>query len=121
VAERAGNLGPHHEAAVDRRQGHDHRHDGNFARHHERKRIEQELHEHRIHLEELVAKRTAELVRAKDLLEQDIAARKIADEELAQKAKKLALANAELENLSLVDDLTGLYNPKGSLLWRITG
>jgi len=81
----------------------------------DRKRIEQELHEHRLHLEELVAKRTAELQRAKELLERDVAARKLAEEEVAQKAKELALANAELENLSLVDDLTGLYNRKGFL------
>ena len=81
----------------------------------ERKRIEQELHEHRLHLEELVAKRTVELQRAKDLLERDVAARKLAEQELAQKANELALANAELENLSLVDDLTGLYNRKGFL------
>jgi diguanylate cyclase (GGDEF)-like protein/PAS domain S-box-containing protein len=81
----------------------------------DRKRIEKELHENRLHLEELVAKRTAELLRAKELLERDIAARKLAEEELAQKAKELALANAELENLSLADDLTGLYNRKGFL------
>src|SRR5215468_9102915 len=81
----------------------------------ERKRIEQELHEHRLHLKELVSSRTAELVRAKELLERDIAARKIAEEELAEKARDLALANAQLENLSLMDDLTGLYNRKGFL------
>ena len=81
----------------------------------DRKRIEEELHHHRLHLEELVAKRTGELQRAKELLERDVAARKLAEEELAQKAKELALANAELENLSLVDDLTGLYNRKGFL------
>lgn len=81
----------------------------------ERRRIELELHEHRLHLEELVTKRTGELLRAKELLERDIAARKVAEGELAQKAKELALANAELENLSLVDDLTGLYNRKGFL------
>src|SRR5262249_48000945 len=44
----------------------------------ERKRIEHELHEHRLHLEELVSQRTTELVRAKELMEQDIAARKAA-------------------------------------------
>ena len=81
----------------------------------ERKRIEQELHEHRLHLEELVSRRTAEVVRAKELLERDIAARKAAEQDLAQKARELALANAQLENLSLLDDLTGLYNRKGFL------
>jgi diguanylate cyclase (GGDEF)-like protein/PAS domain S-box-containing protein len=81
----------------------------------ERRRIEQELHQHRLHLEELVAARTSELLRAKELLENDIARRKVAERELDEKAKQLAQANAELENLSLVDDLTGLYNRRGFL------
>jgi diguanylate cyclase (GGDEF)-like protein/PAS domain S-box-containing protein len=82
----------------------------------DRKRVERELQEYRVQLEELVAMRTAELVRANELLEKDIAARKIAERELALKAQELALSNAALENLSLTDDLTGLYNRKGFLL-----
>jgi len=81
----------------------------------ERKRIELELHEHRLHLEEVVSRRTAELQHAKEQLERDIGARKAAEQDLAQKARELALANAQLENLSLLDDLTGLYNRKGFL------
>lgn len=81
----------------------------------ERKRIEQELHEYRLHLEEQVSKRTAELQGAKEQLERDITARKATEQDLAQKARELALANAQLENLSLLDDLTGLYNRKGFL------
>jgi diguanylate cyclase (GGDEF)-like protein/PAS domain S-box-containing protein len=81
----------------------------------ERKRIERELQEYRSRLEDLVASRTAELVRANELLEQDIAARKVAERELALKAHELAASNAILENMSLVDDLTGLYNRKGFL------
>lgn len=81
----------------------------------ERKRVERELQEYRVRLEELVATRTAELVRANELLEQDIAARKIAERELALKAQELARSNAVLENLSLIDDLTELYNRKGFL------
>jgi diguanylate cyclase (GGDEF)-like protein/PAS domain S-box-containing protein len=79
----------------------------------ERKRVEQELQEYRARLEDLVAKRTAEIVRANELLEKDIAARKAAELTLAIKAQELASANKELENLSLVDDLTGLYNRRG--------
>jgi diguanylate cyclase (GGDEF)-like protein/PAS domain S-box-containing protein len=81
----------------------------------ERKRVEQELHEYRGHLEELVAKRTADLQRANRLLEQDIAARKVTESDLARKAEELAASNAALENLSLVDHLTGLHNRKGFL------
>jgi len=81
----------------------------------ERKRVERELQEYRTRLEDLVASRTAELQRANKLLEQDIAARKITEQELASKAEELAASNAALENLSLIDDLTGLYNRKGFL------
>ena len=81
----------------------------------ERKRVERELHEYRTKLEDLVTLRTSELRRANELLEKDIAARKITEQELALKAQELAASNAVLENLSLIDDLTGLYNRKGFL------
>jgi diguanylate cyclase (GGDEF)-like protein/PAS domain S-box-containing protein len=79
----------------------------------ERRRVERELQEYRVRLEELVASRTAELVQANELLEQDIAARKVAEQELALKAQQLTESNAILANISLIDDLTGLYNRKG--------
>ncbi|HEX6804592.1 MAG TPA: diguanylate cyclase [Terriglobales bacterium] len=81
----------------------------------ERKRIETELEEYRARLEDLVGKRTAELLEANRQLKQDVAARKLAEEQLALKAEALARSNAILENLSLIDDLTGLYNRKGFL------
>lgn len=81
----------------------------------ERKRLEQELEGHRAHLENLVRERTAELALANELLHQDLAARKITEQELAEKAQALTQANAELESLSLMDDLTGLYNRRGFL------
>jgi diguanylate cyclase (GGDEF)-like protein/PAS domain S-box-containing protein len=81
----------------------------------ERKRMEQELEGHRAHLERLVGERTAELALANERLQQDIATRKITEQELADKAEALTRANAELESLSLVDDLTGLYNRRGFL------
>ena len=81
----------------------------------ERKRIEQELQQYRAHLEELVGLRTAELQRSNELLERDIAARKVTEQELALKAQELAASNAVLQNLSQIDDLTGLFNRKGFL------
>jgi diguanylate cyclase (GGDEF)-like protein len=81
----------------------------------ERKRVELELHEYRTKLEDLVAQRTTELRRANELLEKDIAVRKVTEQELALKAQELAASNAVLENLSLIDDMTGLYNRKGFL------
>jgi len=81
----------------------------------ERKRVERELGQYRTHLEELVANRTAELLETNQQLERDVAARKLAEQQLALKAEELARSNAVLENLSLLDDLTGLYNRKGFL------
>ena len=81
----------------------------------ERKRVERELQEYRDGLENLVAKRTNELVRVNMELERDIAARKTAEQALAEKAAELARSNQILENISLTDDLTGLYNRKGFL------
>jgi diguanylate cyclase (GGDEF)-like protein/PAS domain S-box-containing protein len=81
----------------------------------ERKRAERELEQHRAHLEELVAQRTVELRKTNQQLECDVAARKLAEQQLALKAEELARSNAVLENLSLMDDLTGLYNRKGFL------
>jgi diguanylate cyclase (GGDEF)-like protein/PAS domain S-box-containing protein len=81
----------------------------------ERKRVERELQEYRTRLEDLVGLRTAELQRANELLEKDIAARKVTEQELALKAQELAASYAVLHNLSQIDDLTGLYNRKGFL------
>ena len=80
-----------------------------------RKRAEQEVQNYKEHLELLVAHRTAELVRVNLQLERDIAARKVAEQALAEKATELARSNQILENISLTDDLTGLYNRKGFL------
>ena len=81
----------------------------------QRKRAEQELQDYKEHLESLVAQRTAELMRVNLELERDIAARKVAEQALAEKAAQLVRSNQILENISLTDDLTGLYNRKGFL------
>lgn len=81
----------------------------------DRKRVEQELAQYRAGLEQLVASRTAELVRVNLELEQDIAARRVTEKALAEKAAELARSNQILEDISLTDDLTGLYNRKGFL------
>jgi diguanylate cyclase (GGDEF)-like protein/PAS domain S-box-containing protein len=81
----------------------------------EHKTAERELQQYRVRLEELVAIRTEELARTNELLREDIAARKRVEDELALKAAELARKNEELKNLSLIDDLTGLYNRRGFL------
>jgi diguanylate cyclase (GGDEF)-like protein/PAS domain S-box-containing protein len=81
----------------------------------ERKRAEEELREYREGLENLIARRTGELVRVNLQLERDIAARKVAESALAQKAAELARSNQILKDISLTDDLTGLHNRKGFL------
>ena len=81
----------------------------------QRKRAEQELQRYKQGLELLVGERTAELLRVNAQLERDIAARKLAEQALAEKAAELARSNQILENISLTDDLTGLYNRKGFL------
>jgi light-regulated signal transduction histidine kinase (bacteriophytochrome) len=68
----------------------------------ERKRAERELQKHKLHLEELVAARTAELLRANEQLKIDIAAREQAEQELALKAQELARSNADLEKFAYV-------------------
>jgi light-regulated signal transduction histidine kinase (bacteriophytochrome) len=68
----------------------------------ERRRAERELQQHKLHLEELVAERTAALQRANEQLKVDIAARKQAEHELAKKAQELARSNADLEKFAYV-------------------
>ena len=68
----------------------------------ERRRVTNELQEHKSRLEELVAARTEELVRANEQLKLDIAARKRTEQKLALKAQELARSNADLEKFAYV-------------------
>lgn len=64
----------------------------------ERKRAEEELDKYRRHLEELVKKRTAELIAANTQLKKEIAERKRAEKEIKTKQKELEELNVNLEN-----------------------
>ena len=68
----------------------------------DRKRAETALQEYKIHLEELVATRTAELIRANEQLQGDIAERNWAQQELTSKLEELARSNADLEQFAYV-------------------
>ncbi|MFA6283330.1 MAG: response regulator [Desulfurivibrionaceae bacterium] len=57
------------------------------------KKNQQELHQHRDHLEQLVAKRTAELARINKQLQADIKARKKAEKEAEQRRRQLIEAD----------------------------
>ena len=68
----------------------------------DRKRAETALQEHKIHLEELVATRTAELRRANEQLQLDVSERMQVQQELTRKLEELARSNAELEQFAYV-------------------
>ena len=68
----------------------------------ERRVAELELQQYELHLEELVAARTSELTAATEQLERDIAARKLAEQELACKALELDRSNKDLEKFAYV-------------------
>ena len=67
-----------------------------------RRLAELELEQYKTHLEELVAARTSELTGAKEQLEQDIAARRVAEQQLARKAQELDRSNRDLEKFAYV-------------------
>jgi PAS domain S-box-containing protein len=69
----------------------------------ERQKIEHELRKQRDHLEEQVAKRTADLARLNLQLLQDIAKRKLAEEEL----RKFSRAVEQSANTIIITDLNG--------------
>ncbi len=68
----------------------------------DRKCAEIALQEYKLHLEELVATRTAELIRANEQLQQDISGRNRAQQELTRKLEELARSNADLEQFAYV-------------------
>jgi PAS domain S-box-containing protein len=68
----------------------------------DRKRAETALQEYQIHLEELVEMRTAELTRANEQLERDIAERNRVQQELTRNVEELARSNADLEQFAYV-------------------
>jgi PAS domain S-box-containing protein len=68
----------------------------------DRKRAETTLKEYQIHLEELVAMRTTELIEANEQLERDITERNRAQQELTRKVEELARSNADLEQFAYV-------------------
>jgi PAS domain S-box-containing protein len=68
----------------------------------DRKLAEAALHENKVHLEELVATRTSELILANEQLQSDIIERKRVEQELTRKVEELACSNADLERFAYV-------------------
>jgi PAS domain S-box-containing protein len=94
----------------------------------ERKLVEEELRKHRDHLEELVAERTAELMRANEQLRREVAERKRVEEALRRRAEELAalqatvldvIASLDLPTLlqTIVERATRLLNAPGGGLY----
>jgi PAS domain S-box-containing protein len=71
----------------------------------ERKKVEEELARHRDHLEELVEKRTAEIIKANEQLQREVAERKRAEETLRQRNRELAFLNQASQALGSTLDL----------------
>ncbi|MBT3258928.1 MAG: diguanylate cyclase [Deltaproteobacteria bacterium] len=69
-----------------------------------------ELRKHRDHLDELVKDRTIELTKTNAQLQQEIIERKQVEGKLRGSEAGLQMVNEELERLSNIDGLTGLYN-----------
>lgn len=63
-----------------------------------RKQAEEELKKHREHLEELIKERTAELIRANELLHEEILERKRAESELRTTNQNLMMLNDRLQD-----------------------
>jgi PAS domain S-box-containing protein len=68
----------------------------------DRKLAETALKDYQIHLEELVAMRTTELIEANEQLERDITERNRVQQELTLKLEELARSNADLEQFAYV-------------------
>jgi PAS domain S-box-containing protein len=68
----------------------------------DRKEAETALQEYKLRLEELVATRTAELIRANEQLQRDISGRNQAQQALTRKLEELARSNADLEQFAYV-------------------
>ncbi len=71
----------------------------------ERKQTEEDLHKHRDNLEELVEKRTAELLSMNRVLESEIARRNVAERDLQSSEERYRdLVNNQGEGILMVDD-----------------
>ena len=68
----------------------------------EQNRVEEELRKHRLHLEELVEQRTAELHGANEQLTREVAERRRAEETLSAAMADLERSNEELEQFAYV-------------------
>ncbi|MFP5212228.1 MAG: PAS domain S-box protein, partial [Acidobacteriota bacterium] len=75
----------------------------------QRARAEHELNKHRNHLEELVRKRTADLIRTNDQLHTEIAERKRTEEKLRRRQSEMATLVNSLPGHVFFKDVEGVY------------
>lgn len=87
----------------------------------ERKRLEQELTKHRDHLEELVEQRTKELTLSNQQLQQEVAERKHAEEELRASEEKLRFIFEAIETGIIAIDLEFKIIEINDAVFKMTG
>lgn len=76
----------------------------------ERKKLEERLKEIRVELEIRVKVRTAELMKANEDLQKEIAQRKKSEKERKKLTEEILISNKRMKKLLLMDFQTGLYN-----------
>ena len=87
----------------------------------ESKQAEQELREHRYRLEELVAKRTAALSNANELLRQDIVERRQAEEALFQEKERAQFTLESIGDAVIATDANGRIEYMNPVAIQFTG
>lgn len=87
----------------------------------DRKKVEEELDKHRVHLEELVKERTAELIKANEQLQKEIEERKRSEEALRESEEELRHLFESVTDGIFAMDLNGVYTKVNESMLEMQG